>query len=149
MFETTSIATLFTPYASLGGGVLIGVASVLLMLTLGRIMGATGILAGLFTFSSKNDFAWRAALLAGMVTAPVLMLLVTGSMPAVEVPVSTMMMVLGGLIVGVGVTFGGGCTSGHGVCGMARLSPRSIAATITFMVTTGITVYVVRHVLGA
>lgn len=149
MFETIPIATAFTPYASLGGGVLIGVASVLLMLTLGRIMGATGILAGLFTFSSKNDFGWRAALLAGMVTAPVLMLVVTGTMPPVEVPVSTLMMVLGGLIVGVGVTFGGGCTSGHGVCGMARLSPRSIAATITFMVTTGITVYIVRHVLGA
>lgn len=148
MFETTPIVTAFTPYASLGGGVLIGVASVLLMLTLGRIMGATGILAGLFTFSSKNDFGWRAALLAGMVTAPVLMLLITGTMPPVEVPVSTLMMVLGGLIVGVGVTFGGGCTSGHGVCGMARLSPRSIAATITFMVATGVTVYIVRHVLG-
>lgn len=148
MFETTPIVTSFTPYASLGGGVLIGVASILLMLTLGRIMGATGILAGLFTSSSKEDFGWRAALLAGMVSAPVLMLLVTGTMPAVEVPVSTMMMVLGGLIVGVGVTYGGGCTSGHGVCGMARLSPRSIVATVTFMIMTGITVYVVRHVVG-
>lgn len=148
MFETTPLATPFTPYASLGGGVLIGVASVLLMLTLGRIMGATGILSGLFTPASPRDFGWRAALLAGMVSAPVLMVLVTGTMPAVQVPVSTMMMVVGGLIVGIGVTFGGGCTSGHGVCGMARLSPRSLAATLTFMVTTGITVYLVRHVVG-
>lgn len=148
MFETTLIATSFTPYASLGGGVLIGVASILLMVTLGRIMGATGILAGLFTATSPKDFGWRAALLAGMVTAPVLMLLITGTMPPVQVPVSTMMMVIGGLIVGVGVTFGGGCTSGHGVCGMARLSPRSIAATIIFMIATGITVYIVRHVVG-
>jgi hypothetical protein len=149
MIETTPIVTPFTPFASLGGGVLIGVASVLLMLTLGRIMGATGILAGLFTPASPRDFGWRAALLAGMVTAPVLMLLVTGTMPAVQVPISTLMMVLGGLIVGIGVTFGGGCTSGHGVCGLARLSPRSIAATLTFMFATGITVYVVRHMVGA
>ena len=70
-------------------------------------------------------------------------------MPAVQVPVSTLMLVLGGLIVGVGVTFGSGCTSGHGVCGMARLSPRSIVATLTFMITTAATVFVVRHVLGA
>lgn len=149
MFETTSITTAFTPYASLGGGLFIGLASVLLMLTLGRIMGATGILAGLLTPSSPKDFGWRAALLAGMVTAPMLVFAITGTMPAVEIPVSNAMLVIGGLIVGVGVTFGGGCTSGHGVCGMARLSPRSIVATVTFMVATGITVYLIRHVLGA
>jgi len=73
----------------------------------------------------------------------------TGQMPAIEVPVSLPMLVAGGVIVGVGVTYGSGCTSGHGVCGMARLSPRSIAATLVFMVTTGLTVFVVRHVLGA
>tara|TARA_R110002020_G_scaffold424896_1_gene634210 strand:+ start:7559 stop:7993 length:435 start_codon:yes stop_codon:yes gene_type:complete len=142
------IETAFTPLQSLGGGVLIGVAAVLLMATLGRIFGATGILAGLLQPSDISDWSWRAALFAGMVSGPVAVLLVTGQMPAVQVPVSLPMLLIGGFIVGVGVTFGSGCTSGHGVCGMARLSTRSIVATITFMITTGITVYVVRHVLG-
>ena len=140
--------TEFTPYQSLAGGVLIGTASVLLMLTLGRIMGATGILAGFFRPMSLEDWTWRAAVLAGMVTAPVLMLAVSGQMPPIQVPISKTMMIVGGFIVGLGVTFGSGCTSGHGVCGMARLSPRSIAATITFMIFTAATVYVVRHVFG-
>lgn len=142
------IETAFTPIASLAGGVLIGIASTLLMLTLGRVMGATGVLAGLFQPASSQDFAWRAALLAGMVSGPAFVWLVSGEMPAVEVPISTAALVVGGLIVGVGVTYGSGCTSGHGVCGMARLSPRSIAATVTFMIFTGVTVYLVRHVIG-
>lgn len=142
------IDTAFTPWASLTGGVLIGVASTLLMLFAGRVMGATGILAGLFQPSSREDFAWRAALLAGMVTGPAAVWLVSGEMPAVQVPVSTAALVIGGLIVGVGVTYGSGCTSGHGVCGMARLSPRSVVATITFMAFTFATVFVVRHVIG-
>lgn len=142
------IETAFTPIASLAGGVLIGIASTLLMLTLGRVMGATGVLAGLFQPASSQDFAWRAALLAGMVSGPAFVWLVSGEMPAVEVPISTAALVVGGLIVGVGVTYGSGCTSGHGVCGMARLSPRSIAATVTFMIFTGVTVYLVRHVFG-
>jgi uncharacterized membrane protein YedE/YeeE len=140
--------TVFTPYASLAGGVLIGIASTLLMFTLGRVMGATGILSGLFQPSSSKDFAWRVALLAGMVTGPVVIWLATGNMPAVQVPISTPAFIIGGVIVGMGVTYGSGCTSGHGVCGMARLSPRSIAATMTFMIFTGATVYLVRHVLG-
>jgi len=119
------------------------------MATLGRIMGATGVLAGLIQPMGWSDFAWRAALLAGMVTGPAVVLLVTGQMPAVQVPVSTTMLIVGGFIVGLGVTFGSGCTSGHGVCGMARLSPRSIVATITFMATTAATVYIIRHVIGA
>lgn len=142
------IETAFTPWASLTGGVLIGLSATLLMLTLGRVMGATGILSGLIRPASGDDFAWRAALVAGMVTAPALPWLMSGDMPAVEVPVSTAALMLGGLIVGLGVTYGAGCTSGHGVCGMARLSPRSIAATITFMIFTGLTVYLIRHVIG-
>lgn len=145
---TTTIITSFTPWASLMGGVLIGLASVLLMRTLGRIMGATGILSGFLVPVSGQDWAWRAALLAGMATAPAVMMVATGSMPAVQVPVSTAMLAVGGFLVGAGVVFGGGCTSGHGVCGMARLSPRSLAATLTFMLATGVTVYVVRHVAG-
>lgn len=143
------IETSFTPWMSLAGGALIGVASTLLMLFIGRIMGATGVLAGLFQPASREDFAWRAALLAGMITGPAIIWLISGEMPAVQVPISTTALVVGGLIVGVGVTFGSGCTSGHGVCGMARLSPRSLAATLTFMAFTFVTVFVIRHVLGA
>lgn len=142
------IETTFTPLQSLAGGLLIGAASVMLMAFLGRIMGATGILAGVISPTGWSDWSWRAAVLLGMITGPVAVLAVTGQMPAVEVPVGMPMLVIGGFLVGLGVTFGGGCTSGHGVCGMARLSPRSIAATGTFMVTTAITVYVIRHVIG-
>jgi hypothetical protein len=143
------IETAFTPLQSLGGGALIGLAAVLLMATMGRIMGATGILAGLIQPAGMADWSWRAAVMAGMLSGPVAVLILTGSMPVVQVPVSMAMLVVGGFLVGIGVTFGAGCTSGHGVCGMARLSPRSIAATITFMIATGITVFVIRHVLGA
>lgn len=139
----------FTPIQSLFGGSLIGLASVLLMLSMGRIMGATGILAGFLSPVSLQDWGWRAAILAGMATGPLAFLLATGSMPAIDVPVSTPMLLVGGFIVGIGVTFGGGCTSGHGVCGNARLSTRSITATITFMIATGITVYIIRHLIGA
>lgn len=142
------IETAFTPWMSLSGGILIGIASVLLMLVMGRVMGATGILAGLMQPSSGNDFAWRAALLAGMMTGPLAVWLTSGQMPAVQVPDSTAAFVLGGIIVGMGVTFGAGCTSGHGVCGMARLSVRSIVATVTFMLFTFVTVFVIRHVIG-
>jgi uncharacterized membrane protein YedE/YeeE len=112
------------------------------------VFGATGILAGFLQPSGSGDWAWRAAILAGMITGPALYMLFTGAMPAIDVPVSRLALIIGGIIVGLGVTYGSGCTSGHGVCGMARLSPRSIAATVTFMITTGITVYVVRHILG-
>ena len=142
------IETAFTPWQSLGGGVLIGLASVLLMLSVGRIMGATGVLAGIFAPASVADFSWRVALLLGMVTGPAVYWLVTGGMPEITVPASMPMLLIGGFIVGIGVTYGSGCTSGHGVCGMARLSPRSIAATLTFMATTAVTVYLVRHVFA-
>ncbi|MBW7923057.1 MAG: YeeE/YedE family protein [Rubellimicrobium sp.] len=139
----------FTPLAATAGGALIGLASVLLMATLGRVMGATGILAGVFAPSGPRDLDWRLALLAGMMTAPFLWLAATGAMPVIDVPVSRASMVIGGLLVGIGVTFGSGCTSGHGVCGMARLSPRSITATAIFMAFTALTVFVTRHLIGA
>ena len=143
-----SIETAFTPLQSLAGGALIGLAAVALMATMGRVMGATGVLAGFLRPANLSDWSWRAAILAGMISGPVAVMLITGQFPVVQVPVSTTMLIIGGLIVGIGVTFGGGCTSGHGVCGMARLSPRSIVATLTFMLTTGITVFVVRHIAG-
>lgn len=138
----------FTPLASLGGGVLIGLASVLLMATYGRIMGATGILAGFLSPNRRSDWGWRASLLAGMVSAPAILWLVSGQSVTIQVPVSTTAMIISGVIVGVGVTFGGGCTSGHGVCGVARLSPRSVVATVVFMIAAVATVYVTRHVIG-
>ena len=141
--------TAYTPLQSLGGGALIGLSAVLLMGLHGRIFGATGILTGLIAPQGRSDFAWRAMLLLGMVSGPLLVLALTGAMPAVEVPVSTAALVVGGLLVGVGVTFSSGCTSGHGVCGLARLSPRSAAAVLTFMAATAATVFVIRHVIGA
>ncbi|MFZ1468223.1 MAG: YeeE/YedE thiosulfate transporter family protein [Paracoccaceae bacterium] len=141
--------TAFTPLYSLAGGALIGLSSALLMLTMGRIMGATGILAGILVPTSRADWLWRVVLVAGMASAPVVMLALSGQMPAVQVPMGRTTLMIGGVLVGVGVTFGAGCTSGHGVCGLARLSPRSLAATLTFMATTAATVYVIRHMIGA
>lgn len=140
--------TEFTPWQSLGGGVLIGLAAVLLMALHGRILGATGILGGLLRFNDMADFRLKAALLVGMAMGPLLLLWLTGHAPAVEVPISNFAIVLGGLIVGVGVSYGGGCTSGHGVCGNARFSRRSMVATLSFMATAFATVYVTRHLMG-
>ena len=140
--------TEFTPLTALTGGALIGLAAVLLMLTLGRVMGATGILAGAIFPSTSDDRGWRVALLLGMVSGPWLFKLITGSTPAIDVPISPLMIVVGGLVVGVGVTLASGCTSGHGVCGIARVSRRSIVAVVSFMFSTAITVYIVRHILG-
>lgn len=146
--ERVELPTDFTPWMSLFGGVLIGAASVLLMLLHGRIMGATGILSGFLRKPVTSDWAWRAAVLAGMMSAPLLVWTVSGRWPAIQVPVSPAMLVVGGALVGVGVALGNGCTSGHGVCGLARFSPRSLVATITFMAAAIATVFVIRHVLG-
>ncbi len=141
--------TAFTPFASLLGGVLIGTAAVMLMLLHGRIAGATGILTGVLNPTDRRDWSWRMAMIAGMMTAPALWFLAIGMMPTIQVPVSMPVLMIGGLLVGVGVTLSSGCTSGHGVCGIARCSPRSFAATMSFMVTTFLTVYLVRHVFGS
>ena len=138
--------TSFTPIEALLGGSLIGLAAVGLMALHGRVAGMTGILTGVIL--PKGDWDWRIAFLLGAVAAPVVILLLTGTSLPLQAELPSWAIVVGGLLVGVGVTFGGGCTSGHGVCGIARLSARSIAATITFMVTTFITVFVVRHLLG-
>lgn len=141
--------TLFTPFASFGGGLLIGLGAVLLMLGIGRIFGATGIMSGLVFVENRDEFSWRAAMVVGMILAPGVIFLFTGSMPELSVPVSPLMIVIGGVVVGFGASLGSGCTSGHGVCGLSRLSIRSIVAVPTFMVTAAITVYLIRHVFGA
>lgn len=136
--------TEFTPLQSACGGALIGLSAVLLMALLGRVAGMTGILSGAIF---GPDRGWRLAFLAGAIAAPILMGAL-GAGIAFDSPVPRPFLVLGGLLVGIGVSYGGGCTSGHGVCGNARLSPRSLVATVTFMLSAGITVYVIRHLIG-
>lgn len=143
------MVTEFTPWASFGGGLLIGLAAVLLMAGLGRIFGATGIVSGFVFADSREEFAWRAALVVGMLIAPALVFLTKGQWPTIDVPVSPLLLVVGGLIVGIGTSLGSGCTSGHGVCGLSRLSGRSLVAVPVFMTTAAVTVYISRHVLGA
>ncbi|WP_040645545.1 YeeE/YedE thiosulfate transporter family protein [Rubellimicrobium thermophilum] len=140
--------TAFTPWASLAGGLMIGAAAVLLMALHGRILGATGILGGVLRFDDAAAWRLRAALLAGMIAAPSLLWLLTGRGPEIEVPVSAAALVAGGLLVGIGTAYGSGCTSGHGVCGLARLSRRSILATLSFMAGAFVTVFVTRHLIG-
>jgi len=143
-----SIGTAFTPFASLAGGALIGVAAVMLMALTGRIAGVSGIAAGMLPPYADRELAGRLAFIAGLVAAPLVVLLVTGKLPAQTIQASGAILSVAGLLVGFGSVWGNGCTSGHGVCGLSRLSLRSLVAVLTFMVTAAITVFVVRHVLG-
>jgi uncharacterized membrane protein YedE/YeeE len=138
--------TAFTPWSALAGGVLIGLSAACYVLLNGRIAGVSGILGGLLR-PHPADVAWRLAFLAGLVVTPVLFGLF-GHWPVVPIEIGTGGLVLAGLLVGIGTRLGSGCTSGHGVCGIARLSPRSLAATALFMAAGFATVYLVRHVLG-
>lgn len=138
--------TEFTPLQSLFGGVLIGLSVVLLMAFHGRVAGMTGILSAVLV--GEGGRGWRLAFLAGAIAAPFLLTHLLGATIPFDSPTPRFWIVVSGLLVGVGVSFGGGCTSGHGICGNARLSPRSIVATLTFMATTAITVYVIRHLIG-
>jgi uncharacterized membrane protein YedE/YeeE len=139
--------THFTALASAAGGAMIGVAAALLLLLNGRITGVSGIVGGLLR-PSAGEIGWRLAFLAGLAAAPLAWGLVV-TVPAAAIEASAPVLLLAGLAVGVGTRFGAGCTSGHGVCGISRLSPRSLAATGVFMATGFLTVYVVRHVLAA
>ncbi len=138
----------FTPWSALAGGLLIGLSAALLLLVNGRVAGISGILGSTFT-AGRGDTAWRIAFLAGLVAAPLAYAAAGGTLPAVAVEASPVLLVAGGLLVGFGSRLGSGCTSGHGVCGLARLSRRSLVATVTFMATAAATVFVVRHLLGA
>lgn len=140
--------TEFTPIVSFLGGALIGTAVVALMAIHGRIAGISGIVNGLLSRPNTDDWLWRAAFVAGMVASPVAITLVTGTAPEIQVPVAPLLLPIGGFLVGIGVTLGSGCTSGHGVCGLSRLSTRSLIATVTFMATAITTVFLVRHVIG-
>jgi uncharacterized membrane protein YedE/YeeE len=139
--------THFTALASAVGGVMIGAAAGLLLLLNGRIAGVSGIVGGLLR-PAAGELGWRLAFLAGLAAAPLAYGLVA-AVPAATIAASPPILLLAGLTVGIGTRFGAGCTSGHGVCGISRLSPRSLAATGIFMATGFLTVYLVRHVLAA
>jgi hypothetical protein len=136
----------FTPWASTAGGILIGLATALLLLANGRVAGISGILGGLLR-PARGDVAWRVAFIAGLFLAPIVWLTMR-AMPPAQIDHAPALLAAGGLLVGIGTRFGSGCTSGHGVCGIARLSPRSLLATACFVGAGFVTVFVVRHVLG-
>ena len=136
----------FTPWHALMGGALVGTAAALFVLLNGRIAGISGVLGGLLR-PVKGDVAWRAAFVIGLVVAPLIYLLF-GSPPKPRIDADFGALVLAGLLVGVGTRYGAGCTSGHGVCGLSRLSPRSLVATVAFMAAGFVTVFAIRHLLN-
>ena len=139
--------THFTPLAALSGGLLIGLSATVLLLFNGRIAGVSGIVGGLLQRYKAGDLAWRVAFVLGLVLAPVLYRFFA-ELPESRIDAGWAMLVVAGVLVGFGSRLGSGCTSGHGVCGVSRLSPRSLVATATFMTTGFVAVYVVRHLLG-
>ena len=138
--------TAFTPWSALAGGAIIGLAAVLFALFNGRVAGISGIAAGLLR-PSLPDAAWRVAFIAGLVAAPIVYG-VFARLPTLTIDAGYPTLVIAGILVGVGTRYGAGCTSGHGVCGISRLSPRSVVATLVFMATGFATVFAVRHMLA-
>lgn len=137
----------FDPWSALLGGALIGLAAVLLMTLNGRIAGISGILGGMLS-RSVGDKGWRVAFLVGLIGAPLVFTAMGRTPIEPEMPASWLVIVVSGLLVGFGTRLGGGCTSGHGVCGIARLSPRSLTATAIYMAVAVVVVAVVRHGVG-
>ena len=137
----------FAPYASLIGGVIIGLAALLLMLTHGRVIGVSGILGGIVMPSDKSDIRWRVLFVIGMLAGPFAVIHLLDRPVDIMPAASGMILPVAGFIVGLGTAIGSGCTSGHGVCGFARLSSRSLVAVGAFMATGIATVFLVRHVL--
>jgi len=137
----------FTPVSALSGGVMIGAAAAVLMLFSGRVAGIAGIIGGLFG-SNLRDIGWRLAFVLGLMASPYLVMLAGDTLPDVDIAASLPVVIVGGVLVGFGTRLGNGCTSGHGVCGLARSSPRSAAATAVFLATAAVVVAVVRHGLG-
>ena len=136
----------FTPYSALIGGALIGLAATILILANGRVAGISGIVSGLLS-AKPQDSRWRIAFIAGLIAAPILYSLFA-TLPQSQLNAGWPVLLIAGLLVGFGSRYGSGCTSGHGVCGISRLSPRSIVATLSFMSLGFATVYVMRHLIG-
>jgi uncharacterized protein len=141
--------TEFTPYAGLIGGILIGLSAIVLMAGNGRILGASGIFANLLTFNFDKNYSWRVVFIICMLIGTAWTALFNGIAQQMAFATTPLMTAIGGVFVGVGVYLGKGCTSGHGICGNARFSPRSFVATCVFMAVSIITVYMIRHVIGA
>lgn len=139
--------TNFTPWTALGGGAMLGIAAALFVLLSGRVLGISGIVGGLLRPRS-GDIGWRVAVLLGLFAAPLLYFLFGGVIPA-RIDAGWGTLVVAGLLVGAGTSSAAGCTSGHGVCGLSRLSPRSAVATLSFMAAGFATVYLVRHAIAA
>lgn len=137
----------FTPVSATIGGALIGLAAVLLMALNGRIAGISGVFSGTL-FAASGDRIWRAFFVAGLIAGPAGYNLVSGNVPAFEITSSVPLIIAGGLLVGFGTRLGSGCTSGHGVCGLSRLSPRSMASVALFMVAGMATVGLFNFILG-
>jgi uncharacterized membrane protein YedE/YeeE len=137
----------FTPIASLCGGVLIGLSASLLLLSDGKIAGISGIMGGLLR-PVKKDTAWRVLFIFGLLTGGLMFQFLSPEVFTIGITRSTSTLILAGLLVGFGTRLGNGCTSGHGVCGLSRFSPRSLVSTVTFIVTGAITVYIINHLLG-
>ena len=137
----------FTPISALIGGAMIGGAAALLLVLNGRIAGISGIVGESLALP-RGDLVWRLAFIVGLIAGPVLVQLVKGTPLDIRIEASLPLLIAGGLIVGVGTRLGSGCTSGHGVCGIGRLSGRSMVATVTFLLTAGVTVFVARHLVG-
>ncbi|TVR84576.1 MAG: YeeE/YedE family protein [Rhodospirillales bacterium] len=140
--------TEFTPVSALLGGAMIGAAAVLLLALLGRIAGISGIVGSLLPPAPAADWPWRAAFVAGLIAGPVLVAWASGTAPAIWFPMGLPWIALAGFLVGVGTMIGSGCTSGHGVCGIARLAPRSLVATGVFMASAIAVVFIIRHGIG-
>lgn len=137
----------FTPIASLIGGILIGLAAIGMLFFTGRISGISGIFGGLLT-AERGDTAWRAWFVGGLMAGAIFMAFFQPESLAINMDKSQLAVIVAGLLVGVGARLGSGCTSGHGVCGVGRLAPRSLVATAVFMTTGAITVYIVNHIFG-
>jgi uncharacterized membrane protein YedE/YeeE len=137
----------FTPGPALFGGVLLGIASALFALLHGRILGISGIVSGLLSLK-VGDISWRLMLVLGILSAPFWAALLFGIHTVTVIDADWLAIIIAGLLVGFGASYGSGCTSGHGICGLSRLSPRSLVATFTFMAAGFMMVFVIRHVLG-
>ncbi|MFZ1319169.1 MAG: YeeE/YedE family protein [Candidatus Nitrotoga sp.] len=138
--------TNFTPWSSLAGGIVIGLATAMFLLLNGRIAGISGILGGLLQ-PTKGDIGWRVAFMAGLIFSPIAFS-AAAPLPEVQINTGAASLIMAGLLVGIGTRYGSGCTSGHGVCGLSRLSPRSMVATALFILAGFVTVFITRHLIG-
>lgn len=136
----------FTPIPSLVGGMILGIAAALYVLLHGRILGISGIVSGLL-HPKKGDWDWRLSLTLGLISAPFFAAILFGILPVIEVDASWTAVIVAGLLVGFGAQYGSGCTSGHGICGLSRLSPRSLVATLSFMTAGFLVVFIIRHLI--